>query len=92
MRAQLPAGTLTELLCDGLAGVGPYDAAEASAWADWPGARLSIKRLLGESAAASAWQCVAAADALARRAHTAATVSVVGCNQQAIGARFARSG
>jgi 3-oxoacyl-(acyl-carrier-protein) synthase len=91
MRAELPAGEPSELLCDGLTGVGPYDAAEASAWADWPGARLSVKRLLGESAAASAWQCVVAADALARRGHSAATVSVVGCNQQAIGARFGRA-
>ena len=40
--------------------------------------------------AAAAWQCVAAIDALQQNRYSAATVSVVGCNQQAIAARFVR--
>ncbi len=38
--------------------------------------------------AASAWQCVVAIDLLARKRCQAGLVSVAGCNQQAIGARF----
>ncbi len=92
MRKQLPTGSADELLCDGLQGVHRLDAPEAAAWRDWPGARLSPKRLLGEGLmAASAWQCVAACDALARSRFRAATTSLVGCNQQAIGARFTRT-
>jgi hypothetical protein len=92
MRRQLPAGALDELLCDGLQGNRRIDAPERNAWLDWPGPRLSPKRVLGEGLmAASAWQCVAVCDALARSRFGAATVSVVGCNQQAMGARFVRS-
>jgi hypothetical protein len=39
--------------------------------------------------AAAAWQCAAACDAVAEKKFTAASVSLVGSNQQAIGARFA---
>jgi hypothetical protein len=39
--------------------------------------------------AAAAWQCVAACDAVAAGRFAAANVSLVGSNQQAIGARFA---
>ncbi|MFO1500733.1 MAG: hypothetical protein U1G07_20500 [Verrucomicrobiota bacterium] len=86
MRAQLPQGAAPDLLCDGTRGQAQSDAAEEEAWAHWPGARLSVKRILGESwAAGSAWQCVAAADALRTGRHRSALVSVVGCNQQAIG-------
>jgi len=47
---------------------------------------------LGEGMmAAAAWQCVAACDALAEKKFTAANVSLVGSNQQAIGARFVRA-
>jgi hypothetical protein len=92
MRSQLPAGAATELLCDGLQGCGRLDAPERAAWQGWPGPRLSPKRVLGEGLmAASGWQCVAACDALARGDFTGATVSVAGCNQQAIGARFIRA-
>ena len=91
MREQLPAGSADELLCDGLQGVHRLDAPEAAAWRDWPGARLSPKRLLGEGLmAASAWQCVVACEALTHGSFQAASVSLVGCNQQAIGARFVR--
>ena len=41
--------------------------------------------------AAGAWQCVAACDAVASGRFAAATVSLVGSNQQAIGARFVRA-
>jgi len=50
---------------------------------------LSPKVVLGEGlAAASAWQCVAAIDALRQQRFSAASISVVGCNEQAIGAHF----
>ncbi len=76
------------LLCDGLQGAAS-DRDEAAAWSDWTGPRLSPKRTLGEgSAAAAAWQCVAAIDAIQRGLCSAAIVSVVGANQQAIGAQF----
>ncbi len=38
--------------------------------------------------AAAAWQCVAACDLFPSGQFTAANVSLVGANQQAIGARF----
>ena len=89
MRAELPIGKPEHLLCDGTQGLRNPDDAELEAWRDWPGPRLSPKRVLGEGlAAASAWQCVAAIDALRQRQHLAASVSVVGCNEQAIGAHF----
>jgi hypothetical protein len=89
MRSQLREASAAELLCDGLDSSPRTDAAERAAWADWPGRRLSPKRILGEALmAAAAWQCVAACDAVAQRQTPGATVSLVGCNQQAIGARF----
>jgi hypothetical protein len=98
-RAQAAAAARTELgrnnndvlLCDGLLGSPRLDHDEARAWGDWSGSRLSVKKICGEAfMASSAWQCVAAADALARGACRAAVVSVVGCNQQAIAARFVK--
>lgn len=78
-----------DLLCDGLSG-GPGDAAEAGAWSAWGGWRLSPKRTLGEGlAAASAWQCVAAATAILRAESTRSLIGVVGANEQAVGAVFA---
>ena len=89
VRQELPAGSPEELLCDGRQWVGRLDAAEHAAWADWPGTRLSPKAVLGEGlTAASAWQCVLAVDHLRGSRCTAATVSVLGANEQAIGARF----
>jgi hypothetical protein len=80
------------LLCDGLQGVPRLDHDEAGAWDDWTGVRISVKKFFGEAfMASSAWQCVAAVDALARGTYSAAVVSVVGCNQQAIAARFVRA-
>lgn len=78
-----------ELLCDGTGSSPHADAAELDAWQDWTGPRLSPKRVLGEGLmAAAAWQCVAACDAVANGHFNAANVSLVGSNQQAIGARF----
>jgi len=93
MRGQLPAAAADELLCDGLSGSPRANAPEHSAWHDWTGARLSLKQILGEGLmAAAAWQCVAAADAVAGGRLAAANVSLVGVNQHAIGARFVRGG
>ncbi len=89
MRAELPPGNERELLVDGLDSNPMTDAAERDAWRDWPGARLSPKKILGEGLMASAaWHCVAACHAVAQRRSPAADVSLVGSNLQAIGARF----
>jgi 3-oxoacyl-(acyl-carrier-protein) synthase len=91
VRSQIPAATATDLLVDGLGGTCQPGKAETAAWRDWPGARLSPKRILGEGLmAASAWQCVLAVDAIRSGRHPAATASVIGFNQQALAARFAR--
>jgi hypothetical protein len=87
MVKQLVAGE--GILCDGLTGVASLDEAEAAAWAGWSRPRLSPKRFLGEGLmAAAAWQAVIAADMVERGESATALVSVVGCNQQAVGARF----
>ncbi|HWH72105.1 MAG TPA: hypothetical protein VNT26_22270, partial [Candidatus Sulfotelmatobacter sp.] len=92
VRAELGGGAPRELLCDGLQGVERLDAAERAAWQDWGGPRLSPKIVCGEGfMAAAAWQCVAAVDALLQQQYPAATVSIVGCNQQAIAAQFTRT-
>ncbi|HTV40547.1 MAG TPA: hypothetical protein VMF08_08230 [Candidatus Sulfotelmatobacter sp.] len=81
-----------ELLCDGTGNSSRADGPELAAWRDWTGPRLSPKRVLGEGLmAAPAWQCVAACDALANNRFKTATVSLVGFNQQAIGAKFRKS-
>ena len=88
MRAELGRVENT-LLCDGLGDSPRADAPEIAAWQDWPGARLSPKKILGEGLmAAAAWQCVAACDAIATGQFSAVNVSLVGANQQAIGVRF----
>jgi hypothetical protein len=80
-----------DLLVDGLAGAASDDA-ELAAWADGPVRRLSPKRVLGDGlAAASAWQLVAAADAVQRGVTARAVVSVVGSNEQAVGAVLRRA-
>jgi hypothetical protein len=88
-RAQLPAGSVGDLLCDGLQNLPKLDTPERTAWKTWPGVRLSPKQILGEGLmAAAAWQCVGAVETLRRGRCQSANVSVVGCNQQAIGASF----
>jgi 3-oxoacyl-(acyl-carrier-protein) synthase len=82
-----------DLLCDGIQGVPRLDRDESAVWSDWAGRRLSPKKICGEAFAASAaWQCVAAVDALSAGPERGACVSVVGCNQQAIAARFRKTG
>ena len=89
VRAQMSPGGTNELLCDGTQNLSRFDAAELAAWSDWQGDRLAPKKILGEGLpAAAAWQCAVAIDALQQNRYPAATVSVVGCNQQAIAARF----
>jgi len=92
MRAELPPCSAEQLLCDGLGGSHRADRAERMAWSDWTGPRLSPKRVLGEGLmACAAWQCVAACDAIGGGRCAAANVSLVGSNQEAIGARFVRA-
>jgi hypothetical protein len=89
VRQQIGGGDGDGLLCDSVKGVPGLDRAEQDAWADWRGAHLSPAKIFGEGLmAGAAWECVAAVDALARGAHASAIVSVAGCNQQAIAARF----
>jgi 3-oxoacyl-(acyl-carrier-protein) synthase len=89
MRRQLGPQLPGELLADGIGNSPRTDAIEVAAWSDWTGARISPKRILGEGMmAVGAWQCVAACDAVAGGRFAAASVSMVGSNQQAIGARF----
>ncbi|MFZ1074038.1 MAG: hypothetical protein WAO21_11480 [Verrucomicrobiia bacterium] len=92
MRGQLGKSSAGELLCDGTGDSPRADAPELAAWRDWTGPRISPRRILGEGLmAAAAWQCVAACDAVAAGKFAAASVSLVGSNQQAIGARFVRA-
>ncbi len=91
LRRQLPATEGPCLLCDSLGESHRADGPEQAAWLDWTGPRLSPKRILGEGLmAGGAWQCVAACDAVATGRFPAANVSLVGSNQQAIGAQFIR--
>ena len=91
MRAELPPIRPGELLCDGWQEVPRVDGAEMRIWRDWTGPRVSPRRILGEGlVAGAAWQLVAAVDALNRGFHDAATVSLVGSNDQATGVRFER--
>jgi 3-Oxoacyl-[acyl-carrier-protein (ACP)] synthase III len=89
VRAKLPPCSPDHLLSDSFQNIPRFDAAETNAWRNWTGGRLSAKTILGEGLmAAAAWQCVLAIDALKQERYAAASVSVVGCNQQAIGAHF----
>jgi hypothetical protein len=90
--AQLRSGVTASLLCDGRQDIPQLDHAEAAAWNGWAGPTISPKRILGEGLmAAAAWQCVAAVEALTRGPAREALVNVAGCNQQVIGAKFART-
>jgi hypothetical protein len=89
VRDHFGSGTSQQLLCDGLTGLPHLDADEQNAWQDWAGPRISPKQVLGESmAAAPPWQCIAAFQEAQATGCREAIISVVGCNQQAIGARF----
>lgn len=79
------------LLVGGGGGGGRLGRAEEAAWADWEGARWSPKAVLGEAwAAGAAWQCVAAVAGVSAGPFTQAVVSVVGSQENAIGAVFSR--
>jgi 3-oxoacyl-(acyl-carrier-protein) synthase len=87
-RKQLAPNGNASLLVDGLQNLPRYDEAETAAWLDWPSARVSPKKILGEGLmAAAAWQTVIAIDAV-EKGTKSALVSVAGTNQQAIGAAF----
>ena len=89
MRGQLPPGGRNELLVVSSQQYPRAAAAENLAWRDWLGNRLAPKVVFGEAFMAStAWQCVAACEAIKRGQFSAVNASVVGANQQAIGARF----
>lgn len=89
--AELAKPPAPALLSDGIQGIPALDQDENEGWKDWAGQRLSPKLVLGEAfTAGAAWQCVAALDALGTNGFVAADVSVVGCNQQAIAARFVK--
>ncbi len=92
MRLQLEANGDNALLCDSTQSMPRLDAAEQEAWRDWAGARLSPKTVLGEGLmAGAACQCVSTISALQQKQFRSASVSLLGCNQQAIGAQFFRS-
>jgi hypothetical protein len=75
------------ILCDSRVGVSTFDRPDEKTWSDWSGKRISPKTILGEALmAGSAWQCVAAVDALKQGTATRAVVSISGCLQQAVGA------
>jgi hypothetical protein len=89
MRAELDGNVARSLLCDSTQSMPRLDSAELDAWQDWSADRISPKTILGEGLmAAAAWQCVSAVDAIRENHYNSANVSVVGCNQQAIGAQF----
>jgi hypothetical protein len=88
-KAQLPEPSADDLLVDGLGGSRRLQTAEEKVWSDWPGKRLSPKKVIGEGLMAGAtWQFAIAANEIAQGRCPAAIVSVVGCNQQAISARL----
>jgi hypothetical protein len=89
MRQQLPPCRPDELLCVSSQANLRAARAENLAWRDWSGNRLAPKAVLGEAFTASvAWQCVTACESIVRGQFSSVNVSVVGANQQAIGARF----
>ena len=62
-------------------------------WKDWKWPRIAPRRVLGEGLmAATAWQCVAAADHIAHGGCGEAFISCAGFHQHAIGAILGRAG
>ena len=79
-------GEDTALLVDGTVGIPRIDRAEADAWKNWSGARLSPRRILGESmGAAAALQVVAAVASVRSGTCRQAVATAIGGNQQAGG-------
>lgn len=100
-RDQLSLNGNGSVLVDGLQNLARYDEAETRAWSGWTARRISPKKILGEGLmAAAAWQNVLAIRAVEERVQSpmskvqcpvTALVSIVGTNQQAIGAAFVGS-
>jgi hypothetical protein len=91
-RGALDAVEPRTLLCDGLIGVKRGDAAEAAAFGDWTGPRVSPGLVLGDGLGArAAWQCVVAAASVEEGTAERALVPAIGTNQQALGVAFTRS-
>ena len=87
----LPAND-NEILADSRTGCRRWDSAENAAWVDWKGDSISPRKVLGEAlSAATAWQFIAATNQLTSGRAQRAIISSVGSNQQAIGARLART-
>ncbi len=93
VRADLmPLASEASLLCDSRVGLKNYDKSDDAVWSDWSQPRISPKTVLGEGMmAGSAWQCVAAVDALKQNTANNALVSIGGCLQQAVGACFVQN-
>ncbi len=92
MQQELAQAGPADWLGDSRTGSASIDAAETVAWASAVMPKRSVKQIFGEAfAAASAWQCVLACERVASGAVASAVVSVVGCNQQAIGARWVKA-
>ena len=93
MRRQLGEIRAGALLVDSTSHEKGISTEEHFLWHDWTGPRLSPKKILGEGLmASSAWQIVAAADALQNDRASEAIVSIAGFHQHALGARFSRTG
>jgi hypothetical protein len=89
MRSQMPAGKPDHWLITSIGGTRDSDRAEAEAWADWPGRRMDAQAILGHGhPTLAAWECAAAFEAIRRGCCPVAAVSVVGANEQAVGAWF----
>jgi hypothetical protein len=81
------------LLVDGRAGVVRYDRPETEAWQDWQGPRWSPRTVLGEAmGVSSAFQIVAAVEAVKSGDFRKAVVTATGANQQAAGLVLGQAG
>lgn len=94
IRAALDAGDDGQtLLVDGCAGEDRFDRPETRAWHDWAGPRWSPRTVLGEAmGVSSAFQVVAAAEALKAGLCRRALVTACGANQQAAGMTLGQTG
>lgn len=89
VRDQLTAKRSSAAVCLSQQGIRGLDEAEEEAWRGLAPVRWTPKRLLGEAFAASAaWQCVVACQAINEQRAVEVDLSVVGVNEQAIGATF----
>lgn len=84
-----------DALFDSRSNLATFDAAETSAWSDWPASatRHSTRRILGDAMGASVpWQCAAAAAWLTRKhPGSQAVINAAGTNEQAAAAIFEKA-